>query len=498
MLDHPQLFAGRFSAPSWSAWRVILKALFSLPMTDKEFSLFRTVTDWDEVPEETVRETWVIAGRRSGKSITMALTAVYLAFFRDWKKALTLGERGVGMLLAADRDQATVIKGYIEGLIDSVPALSKMVARRRSDALHLSNGCSIEVHTSNFRKVRGRSLIFAVCDETCFWWSDEQAANPDIEVISALRPSLVTTRGPLLVISSPHARRGAVYEMWKRQWGKPGGVLVIRGESRLFNPTIPAEDIERALEEDPDRARAEWLAEFRRDVETYVSREALDAVTVPGRFELPPLSEHQYHAFVDPALGSGQDSMCLAIAHVEKRDGGKVIAVLDAIRERRPPFNPDSVVAEFSDCAKQYRVTTVVGDRVGGEFVREPFRKLGIEYVVAERVKSELYRATLVLLNSGRVELLDHQRLVGQLGSLERRAVSGGREVIDHPLRAHDDLANCAAGALLLAADSVMEEPPVVSPVVIPREGVTAGAPHLGQPLEAPSSDSYFPQRWQR
>jgi hypothetical protein len=464
-------------------------------MTKEEFSLFKAVSDWEQPPDGTLREGWIIAGRRAGKSIVMALVAVYLSFFRDWRRSLTLGERGVGMVLAADRDQAQVLIDYIFGLIDSVPALSKMVVRRRSDAIHLSNGISIEIHTSSFRKVRGRTLIFAICDETCFWWSDETAANPDIEVISALRPSLVTTRGPLLVISSPHARRGAVFDVWRRLWGKPGGVLVIRGESRLFNPTIPAEEVERALEEDPDRARAEWLAEFRRDVETYVSREALEAVTAPGRFELPPLSALDYFAFVDPALGSGMDSMTLAIAHVEQRDG-KTIAVLDAIRERRPPFNPDSVVAEFAETAKQYRCGSVVGDRVGGEFVREPFRKLGVEYSIAEKTKSELYRGALLLLNSARVELLDHSRLLGQLGSLERRAVSGGREVIDHPLRAHDDIANCAAGALLEAAASVTEEPEIVAPVVIPKEGVTPGAPHLGVPLETPREDSYFPARW--
>jgi hypothetical protein len=44
----------------------------------------------------------------------------------------------------------------------------------------------------------------------------------------------------------------------------------------------------------------------------------------------------------------------------------------------------------------------------------------------------------------------------------------------------------------------VTEEISIVRPVVIPREGVTPGAPHLGQPLEAPASDSYFPARWYR
>jgi hypothetical protein len=258
-MDEPRLFGGRFlPASPGSAWRVILKALFGLPMTDpRERSLFQTVTGWEQPPEGIIREAWIIAGRRAGKSSLMALVAVYLAFFVDWRKCLAPGERPVGMLLAADRDQDRVLKDYIEGLIDSVPALAKMVQRRTASSIHLANGIAIEIHTSNYRRVRGRTLIFAICDEACFWWSDEASANPDVEVIAAVRPGLVTTRGFLLVGSSPHGPRGAVYETSKRYWGRPGRVLVVKGESRLFNPTIPAEDVERALEEDPDRARPE-------------------------------------------------------------------------------------------------------------------------------------------------------------------------------------------------------------------------------------------------
>jgi hypothetical protein len=43
-------------------------------------------------------------------------------------------------------------------------------------------------------------------------------------------------------------------------------------------------------------------------------------------------------------------------------------------------------------------------------------------------------------------------RLIGQLRNLERRASPMGRDRIDHPPNAHDDLSNSAAGALVLAA----------------------------------------------
>jgi len=70
----------------------------------------------------------------------------------------------------------------------------------------------------------------------------------------------------------------------------------------------------------------------------------------------------------------------------------------------------------------------------------------------------------LPLLNSGRAELLDHPRLVGQLRSLERRTARSGKDSIDHALGGHDDLANATAGALMLAITRVV---PIVAPVSV-------------------------------
>ena len=57
----------------------------------------------------------------------------------------------------------------------------------------------------------------------------------------------------------------------------------------------------------------------------------------------------------------------------------------------------------------------------------------------------------LAIVNSGRVRLLNNRRLVAQLIGLERRTSRAGRDSIDRAPSAHDDLANSAAGALVLA-----------------------------------------------
>ena len=139
--------------------------------------------------------------------------------------------------------------------------------------------------------------------------------------------------------------------------------------------------------------------------------------------------------------------MTLAICHREL--DGRV--VLDAVRERKPPFSPEDVVQEFAGLIKAYGIRMVTGDKYAGEWPRERFRRAGIAYDVSDKPKSDIYRDCLPLLNSGKVELLDHNRLVAQLCGLERRTARGGRDSIDHAPGQHDDLANAVAGALLAA-----------------------------------------------
>jgi hypothetical protein len=119
------------------------------------------------------------------------------------------------------------------------------------------------------------------------------------------------------------------------------------------------------------------------------------------------------------------------------------------VREVKPPFSPERVVADFAELLKRYRITRVQGDRFAGEWPRDVFRNYGITYEASAKPKSDLYRDLLPRLNSGEVDLLDNGRIVGQLVGLERRTARGGRDIIDHGPHGSDDLCNAVAGALV-------------------------------------------------
>lgn len=432
---------------TWAAWIVILKAIFALPMEPGELEVYRRHTGRQDPPSSPAREAWLVVGRRGGKSRIAALIAVFLACFRDYSDVLSPGERGTCMVIAADRKQARITLRYIVAFLEGVPMLKALIVRRTAEEIDLSNGITIEVHTCNFRAIRGYSVVAAVFDEVSYWRSEE-SANPDVEIANSIRPAMATVPGALLLgISSPYARRGLLWEMHRAHYGKEGDeILVVQADTGSMNPTVDKSVIARAYEEDEAVAAAEYGAEFRRDIETYVPRETLDRCMVPDRAELPPMGGVSYSAFVDPSGGSS-DSFTLAIAHNEKGKG-----VLDAVRERKPPFSPEAVVVEYAALLKTYRCSVVTGDRYAGEWPREQFRKAGIEYKPSEKDKSSLYVELLPALNSGRAELLDLPRLVSQLTRLERRTGRTGKDSIDHPPGTHDDLANAAAGALVLVS----------------------------------------------
>jgi hypothetical protein len=335
---------------------------------------------------------------------------------------------------------------YVTALLTEIPMLSSMVERQTAESIDLTTRVTLEVHTASFRRTRGYTILAALCDEVAFWQSDE-SANPDSDIIDgALRPAMATLADDamLLVASSPYNRRGALWEAYNNWFGKTGAPLVWQAETRIMNPEVPQSIVDEAMERDPARYGAEYLAEFRSDIEAYLSREAIEACVQPVK-ERPANRTQKYFGFVDPSGGSA-DAMTLAIASKV----GETVE-LACIRERKPPFSPESVVEEFAETCKQYRITKVTGDRYAGEWVREQFRKYGLNYELSSMSKSQLYQGLLPLINSRAVDLLDSPILTTQLSKLERKTTRGGRDSIDHPPGAHDDVANAVAGAVVVA-----------------------------------------------
>jgi hypothetical protein len=470
-LDSPQWWKPWFQRGDWTPWRAFLAATFALPMSPKQLRIFRECTGRRRAPTKPAKEAWAICGRRYGKTRIMAMAAAFLAAFRDWRPHLSPGEIATIMLIAKDRKQARTAMRYLRSLFIDHPKLARLVERETDDSLELANRVVIEVTTASFRSVRGYSVAAIIADELSFWVADEGSANPAGEIIEALRPAMLTMPGSLLMVAtSPYSRHGPVWETFRAHYGKSGSVLVWRAPTRRMNASVPQKAINAAYEKDPVAAAAEYGAEFRSDLESFIAREAIEACIVPDRHELAPVSGIRYVGFADAASGSGGDSFTAAVAHFD-RQAGKI--VVDALRERRPPFSPQATIREFSAFFRLYGVCRIRADRWGGAFPVEQFRQHGVICDVAELVKSAIYQELLPLLNSERVELLDNPRLVAQLIGLERRTARSGRDSIDHAPGAHDDVVNAVAGAIVAVATTR-------GPIIIPK-GLIAKVELMGR-----------------
>jgi hypothetical protein len=451
-LRDPELLGGALRGDSWKPWIAFLLALFALPLSPAQLTTFQKHTGRTAPPAQPCREAWLCCGRRAGKSFILSLCAVFLACFYVWTPYLNVGEVGTIMIIAADRKQARTIMRFILGLLESTPKLKAQIANVTQSSIELRNRVVLEIHTASFRSTRGYTILACLLDEIAFWPVDETSADQDAEVLAALKPAMATVPASmLLAASSPYAKKGSLWEAHSKHFGKDGDpVLIWQAATREMNATVPQAFIDEHMAEDEARARAEYMAEFRSDLEAFVSREALQACVATEIYERAhdPLLGN-YLAFCDPS-GGAADPMTLAIGHY---DFEKRIAIIDCIREAKAPFSPELVVQEFCGTLAAYQIKNVTGDRYAAQWPVEMFGKYGVQYTQSERPKAELYQAFLPLLNSVRVSLLDHPKTNNQILSLERRTSRGGRDAIDHPRNQHDDLANVVAGCAALLND---------------------------------------------
>ncbi|MDX8537852.1 hypothetical protein RFM23_09480 [Mesorhizobium abyssinicae] len=455
-LADPDLFGTILPGDSWAAWRVLLVAMMGEPLTDDERIIFTALTQREHEPLQPIEEFWGVVGRRGGKTRAMSVLSAYLAALCDWSDVLVRGEIGKLIYAAYNQKQANIAFSYAKSIFE-LPLFAQSVESISADIIELKTSIELEVRAATWRGLRSVTSIGAIFDELAFFQSEEHSSNTDREILNAVRPSLATTSGPLIAISSPFGKMGEVYQTVQRDFGPKGDplILVARGASRDFNPSLSERVVTRALERDAAAARAEYLGEFREDLAAFVDVAVVQACIAKGLAAiLPNALRRPYWAFCDPAGGSGSDSMTLAIGHdgLSDQQLGKDLIVLDKLVEVKPPFRPEAVVAQFCEALKSYGCTIVYGDGYAADWVVDAFGRYGITYWRSPLNKSELFLNFLPLLNSRSIQLLDDQKMMAQLVGLQRRVTSGGREVIDHAPNGHDDLANAVAGCLAMIA----------------------------------------------
>ena len=313
------------------------------PADEAGLAVYRERTGRTAWPTAPFTEAAVIVGRRGGKSRTLALIAVYLACFRDYGPYLAAGEVATIGVLAVDKGQARAIFRFVLGLLKAVPMLEPLIVRRDSrDDRAVEPGADRDRHGELSQHAR-LQLCGGAGDEVAFWRSDETSLNPDVEILRALRPGLASIPGAvLLMASSPYAKRGELYNAYRRHFGKDDArVLVWKASTLEMNPSDRQADHRGGVRERSGKREGGIRRRIRDDLADYISRETVDAVTMQDRHELPPEPGVTYAAFCDPS-GGVSDSLTLAIAHLDRN----AVCILDALLECRPPFDPEAAVVQ--------------------------------------------------------------------------------------------------------------------------------------------------------
>ena len=460
--DDSEYFSSFFSPPgSWKNWRIFLKVISGEKLEPDEVELAFQCTGRKELPENGFDEFYGVVGRRGGKSRIMAFIAAYEAAYGGWLDFLASGEQAQIFVIANDKKQAGIVFRYIKALLTQ--KYPGEILSETTGSLLLDNNIEILVQAATFRGIRGFSTACIILDELAFF-RDEYSANPADEIVNALLPSLLE-HGKLIGISTPYAKFGYFYDMHEEYYGKgDDDVLIWKAPTLTMNPTYSKLRMSRAIKKDPVAARAEFGAEFREDLETYLSVEEIAAVTNANIPMLSPQEGVRYTAFTDPS-GGKSDSFALGIAHQED---GKII--LDRLDEVTAPFNPEDATKTFCDILGLYKVSAVTGDKFAGNWCSGAFRKNGVYYKESKLNKNELYLDFQALVKMYKVSLVDNKKLSTQLQRLERRTRSGGNDTVDHPPGLHDDVANVAAGVCTL-----LELQPTATP-----EEVLARLPRMG------------------
>jgi len=464
-IEDPRLLGGlrQFrDAETWRPWLAFLRAVEGQPLRPAELELFRRHTGRAEPKPEGYPEAALITGRQSGKSAISAAVSVL--------GAIQATEPGLyAPMVAQDaRSVLAVLMRYARSYLANVEAFRSMIHRETREDIELANGCTITVRPCRPESVRGIRSVVAVLDEAAYFRASD-GYRTDTEMLRAIRPSLATTDGRLLVLSSPYHATGALWDLHRKHYGvEASDVLVWQAGSVDMNPTISRRVLERLRDDDPIAYESEVLAMFRTSSSALLSDEAVQSATAEW-IEREREEGHRYIGTCDPS-GGRADDFALAIGHAEPSER---LAVVDVVRTWSPPFQPPAVVAEASELLKSYGVREVTGDRFGGEWPVAAFAEHGVRYRVPKRTTSDGYLAALPVFNAGRVAVPRLARLLHQLRTLERRRGTAGRDRVDHPRGAHDDAA-AATCSLIVELDASMSDrdsEAVAPPISVPKTG---------------------------
>ena len=440
------------------AQRAILKTTYGLALESQEPEIYCRATGRETYVPQEQSELTAIAGRQSGKTSHIgALIGLYEAF-RD--HGLPPGERACVLVIAPVVQQATIAFKFLKKFIEASPILEQKVLKIRKDEIELRNGVSIVCRPCSYITIRGVPVICAICDEMAFWRHEETAANPEQEVIDAIRPAMATVHNTKLVkISTPYRKEGILWREFQQRGELDYPVWQLSTEE--MNPAVSKMFLAKARRSNEETFRREHLGEFTDSVLGWITPEILELCIMRGQREMPRVFDATYVAAIDPAFRSSDFGF--AVSH-RSRDGSITIDhVARWTGTKNAPLSYELVCECIAETLRRYGINSVVGDQFCFPMLRQHFDTLGIsycEFMFGAHTRASLFGNLRQLIGQRKIAIVDEPELLRQLRSLEEMRTPSGQVDIRAP-RGKDDLAVVIALAAFELSRAEEPLPPI-------------------------------------
>ncbi|MBA7495752.1 hypothetical protein ES702_06341 [subsurface metagenome] len=421
--------------------KVILKALYGLPLNKKEIEIYNTLTKGKGkyIPGQAKSEAVLALGARSGKSFIASICALYEATVgwlnSDWKKTISPGEYIYICIVATRELQARqIIQTNCLRMLRRSPMLKGLILKSTELEITLKNHIKIISGPCNSTALRGLPIVVLILDELAFYRIEGPKA--DEVIFNSLRPRQAQFTGnKLFMISTAGSKQGLFWQYFNEGFNIQDR-LTCQAPTDFVNTLVPKEFLEKEKARDIDNYNREYEGIFAERMEAFFSFDMLnECFILPG--DQKYISTFTYNLGIDASGLAGRNLFGLAVSH---RQGSKVI--IDYAKSFNTK-NLDIIINEIKDLKKNYNLRISVIDRFAKGFVRAFLVKLGLVVMIRPSL-ADIYVNAKSLAISGNLSLPVNNELKKGLLNTQAFYSKSNSLTIGHPRDSagHSDLAD--------------------------------------------------------
>jgi len=439
--------------------KVILKALYGLPLTKKELEIYKILTkgEGEYIPGKEKTEAILALGARSGKSFIASICALYSATVdwlnKDWKKTLSPGEYIYVCVVATRELQARkIIQENCLRMLEHSPMLKGLIKKSTDLEITLKNHVKIISGPANSTALRGLPIVYLAMDECAFF--RQEGVNQDEKIFNSLRPRMAQFVGnKLFMLSTAGSKQGLFWQYFNEGFNIPDR-LTCQAPTDFVNPMIPKEFLEKEKIRDISNYMREYEGIFAERMEAFFSFDMLnECFVLPGDQKYN--STFNYILGVDASGLAGRDLFGLGVSH---RQGPKII--IDYARSFDTK-NLDIIINEIKELKKNYNLKIVVIDKFSKGFVRAFLQKLDLAVVIRPSL-ADIYINAKSLAISGNLVLPINKELQNGLLRTEAYYSKSNSLTIGHPRDSsgHSDLADACITSIFQSSRIIVDNEP--------------------------------------